>query len=54
MYDILRARVVKINGESLEEHFDTDRVSGEFTREFNVTTTPLDNDILKGKSTFGK
>ncbi|MBP9812610.1 hypothetical protein KBC86_04455, partial [Candidatus Gracilibacteria bacterium] len=54
MYDILRARVVKINGASLEEYFDTDRVSGEFTREFNVTTTPLDNDILKGKSTFGK
>lgn len=54
MYDILRARVVKINGASLEEHFETDRVSGEFTREFNVTTTPLDNDILKGKSTFGK
>jgi predicted lysophospholipase L1 biosynthesis ABC-type transport system permease subunit len=53
MYDILRARIMKINGETLESHFDTDRVSGEFTREFNVTTTPLENDILKGKNTFG-
>ncbi len=46
LYDILRARVVKINGNSLEAHFDTDRVSGEFTREFNITTTPLENKIL--------
>lgn len=54
MYDILRARVVGINGKTLEEHFDTDRVSGEFTREFNITTTPLENDILTGKAAFGK
>ncbi len=53
MYDIIRARIMKINGKTLESHFDTDRVSGEFTREFNVTTTPLENDILKGKNSFG-
>lgn len=46
MYDILRARIDRVNGKTLEEHLSTDRASGEFTREFNITTTPLENRIL--------
>lgn len=47
MYDILRARIARINGNTLEEHFDVERASGEFTREFNITTTHQKNKILK-------
>ncbi len=47
MYDILRARIVGVNGKTLEEHLSTDRASGEFTREFNITTTKLENQILR-------
>jgi predicted lysophospholipase L1 biosynthesis ABC-type transport system permease subunit len=49
MYDILRARITRINEKTLEEHFDVERVSGEFTREFNITTTSLPNRVLAGK-----
>jgi predicted lysophospholipase L1 biosynthesis ABC-type transport system permease subunit len=54
MYDILRARIARVNGKTLEEHFQTDRASGEFTREFNITTTQLENKILRGKETITK
>lgn len=47
MYDILRARVSKINSQTLEEHLGVEHVSGEFTREFNITTTPLENQVLQ-------
>lgn len=47
MYDILRARVTRINNVSLETHLGVDKASGEFTREFNITTSPLENTILK-------
>ena len=46
MYDILRARIQKINGKTLEAHFATEKVSGEFTREFNITISLLKNKIL--------
>lgn len=53
-YDILRARILKINGESLEKHFATEKLSGEFTREFNITTSPLNNKVLSWKSVISK
>lgn len=54
MYDILRARIDGVNGRTLTEHLGEDRPSGEFTREFNITTTPLENRILRGKDTITK
>jgi putative ABC transport system permease protein len=54
MYDILRARIDRVNGRTLAEHLGEERPSGEFTREFNITTTPLENKIIRWKSTFGK
>jgi putative ABC transport system permease protein len=50
MYSILRARISKVNGRTLAEHLKTPSPSGEFTREFNITTTPLENKIIKWKS----
>lgn len=47
MYSILRVRISRINGQTLTQYFDTERPSGEFTREFNVTITPLSNKILR-------
>ncbi len=54
MYSILRARIVGINGKTLSEYLGTDRPSGEFTREFNITDTPLQDTILSGKHTIEK
>ena len=47
MYDILRARIDRVNGKTLAEHLGIERPSGEFTREFNITTTPLENKIIR-------
>ena len=47
MYSVLRARIRSVNGRSLVEHLGTPNPTGEFTREFNITTTPLDNEILE-------
>ena len=47
MYDVIRARIDRVNGRTLADHLGQDRPSGEFTREFNITTTELDNKILK-------
>lgn len=54
MYDILRARIDRINWKTLAEHLGVERPSGEFTREFNLTTTPLENRVIRWKNTFGK
>jgi putative ABC transport system permease protein len=54
MYSILRARISKINNKTLAEHLGTPKPSGEFTREFSITTSPLDNDILRGKKIITK
>ncbi len=54
MYDILRARIDRVNGRTLAEHLGEERPSGEFTREFNITTTPLENQVLRGKDAIGK
>ncbi len=47
MYSILRAKISLINGKTLAEHLATENPSGEFSREFNVTISPLQNKILK-------
>lgn len=47
MYDILRARIDRVNGRTLAEHLGEERPSGEFTREFNITTTPLENAVIR-------
>lgn len=54
MYSVLRARIRSVNGRSLVEHLGTPNPTGEFTREFNITTTPLDNEILEWKMTIAK
>ncbi len=54
MYDILRARISKVNGKSLAEHLKEENPSGEFTREFNITTTSLENKIIRWKERIGK
>ncbi|MBP9780219.1 hypothetical protein KBD33_06430, partial [Candidatus Gracilibacteria bacterium] len=38
LYSILRARISRINNKTLEEYFQNETPSGEFTREFNITT----------------
>ena len=53
-YSIIRARISKINGESLEKHLGVEKASGEFTREFNITTSSLSNPIQRGKEKIGK
>jgi putative ABC transport system permease protein len=54
MYSILRARISKINSKTLAEHLGTPKPTGEFTREFNITTSPLTNPIIRGKETLEK
>ena len=54
MFDILRARIESINDHSLAEHLGQDRPSPEFTREFNITTSPLENRVLRWKEHIGK
>lgn len=52
MYSILRARINRINGKSLAEHLEQETPSGEFTREYNITLSPLENTIIRGKDTI--
>jgi putative ABC transport system permease protein len=52
MYSILRARISRINGKSLAEFLNQEKPSGEFTREFNITTSPLENSIIRWKDTI--
>jgi predicted lysophospholipase L1 biosynthesis ABC-type transport system permease subunit len=49
MYSILRARISKINNKTLAEYLGTPKPTGEFTREFNITTSSLSNPIIRGK-----
>lgn len=39
-----------MNGQSLAEHLGTPKPTGEFTREYNITTSPLENRIIRGKA----
>jgi putative ABC transport system permease protein len=54
IYSILQARVTEINHRSLALHLGTPEPSREFTREFNITTTPLANPILEWKKEIGR
>lgn len=45
LYDTILGRISHINNSSLNEFFDGEP-SGEFTREFNITTQPLDNSPI--------
>ncbi|MBX9808900.1 hypothetical protein K2X92_00740, partial [Candidatus Gracilibacteria bacterium] len=49
MYSIIRSRINTINGKTLVEHLGQENPSGEFTREFNITTNQLDFPIIEGK-----
>ena len=44
LYDILLARIQRINDIPLRDFLSTSPRSGEFTREFNLTTNPLPNN----------
>ncbi len=46
-YSIIRARISKINGKTLSEHFG-ENPSREFTREFNVTSSFLPEAVIRG------
>lgn len=51
LYSILRARISKVNWVSLADHLGDPDPSREFTREFNLTTSTLDDILLvRGKS----
>ncbi len=52
MYSILRARISKINDQSLAEHLNQKNPTGEFTREFNITTDTLAAPIVRGNPTL--
>ncbi|MBX9809587.1 hypothetical protein K2X92_04330, partial [Candidatus Gracilibacteria bacterium] len=54
MYSIIRARINTINNKTLSEHLDQKNPSGEFTREFNITTNDLDFPIIEGKKELQK
>ncbi|MEF2176060.1 MAG: hypothetical protein V3575_06290 [Candidatus Absconditabacteria bacterium] len=51
LYDTILGRIVNINSISLNNHLEASkRESGEFTREFNMTSQSLENSpIIKGK-----
>lgn len=53
MYSIIRARINSINDIPLSAHLNQKEPSGEFSREFNITTNDLGLPIIKGTSTLG-
>jgi len=46
-FEIIRSRVIEINWNDLKKHFNTENVSGSFTREFNTTTRDLSELIIE-------
>ncbi|MDQ1344462.1 MAG: putative transport system permease protein [Patescibacteria group bacterium] len=46
-FSIVRARISKINGRTLSEHLEGEP-SREFSREFNITSSSLDEDVIAG------
>ena len=48
-YSTLRARIVRINNTSLADYLGGGEVSGEFTREFNITDMSTDNALTLGR-----
>lgn len=51
VFSIIRGRIVSINGAKLEDHLQTETPPREFSREFNITASPLSEKILAGKKT---
>lgn len=49
LYSVIRARITRINEKTLPEHLGVEKPSGEFTREFNMTTSKVDNPVIKWK-----
>ncbi|MFB0965187.1 MAG: hypothetical protein QMC36_05925 [Patescibacteria group bacterium] len=47
-YSIIRARISRINGKTLSEHLNGEP-SREFSREFNVTSSPLPDVVIDGE-----
>ncbi len=51
IYSILRGRIINVNSTPLAKHLGSGKPSGEFTREFSITTSPLQNaKILEGST----
>ncbi len=48
-YSIIRARISKINGKTLSEHLEGNPPR-QFTREFNVTSSPLPEAVIRGEN----
>lgn len=48
IYDILRARITRVNNKPLEIHLGVPEPTPEFTREFNITTATLAAPIVRG------
>ena len=46
IYDIILARIVRINNVPIREFIDDSPGRGEFTREFNITTHPLPDNVF--------
>ncbi len=49
LYSIMRARIINVNGASLADHLSTPEPTGEFTREFNITSDDLEAPIVRWK-----
>jgi len=49
IYEIISLRIREINGRTLKQHLNTDRVSGRYSREFTSTTRNFDREIIAGK-----
>ena len=49
IYEIIPSRIQNINNKTLEQHFERERASGEFSREFFSTTNTLNENIIKWK-----
>lgn len=54
IYSILRARINLINNKTLSEHLKQKQPSGEFSREFNITTNDLGLPILEGQARLAR
>ncbi len=53
IYSIIRARIHSINNLPLSEHLKRKEPSGEFSREFNITTNDLGLPLIKGDPILG-
>ncbi len=47
IYSVIRSRISRVNGRTLEEHLGVKNPTREFTREFNITTNTVTFPILR-------